>query len=299
MSVFTIRNKYLDVYDPFWLCRVLALKAGTVAILLFLCNTFLSAPQSPVLYMLTTLVGVVASEVLPSTSRWNKFSNFLSIIILLSMGSIFFGLLSYFKVSLFLFLMVFTYIVLRFMVKSTSTATLPILILTWGLIQLEGGSATNFTAVANNLLYYFEFGLMGVITIAFFPDFTTHIFKSAFIRVLESNARHVGDPNYRNNNLAVLAALYIMRTKLGQLPETYKNLYESIVTFQAEYMRPHHLTPDEQTQAKHILSELAQAVSIKKKFSDQLNSLQAESGPELPVRSMLRRLIVSYDQCLA
>jgi len=299
MSVFTIRNKYLDVYDPFWLCRVLALKAGTVAILLFLCNTFLSAPQSPVLYMLTTLVGVIASEVLPSKSRWNKFSNFLSVIVLLSMGSIFFGLLSYFKISLFLFLMVFTYIVLRFMVKSTATATLPILILTWGLIQLEGDGATNFTAVANNLLYYFEFGLMGIITIAFFPDFTQHIFKSAFIRVLESNARHVGDPNYRNSNPVVLAALYIMRTKLGQLPETYKNLYESIVMFQAEYMRPHHLTPDEQTQAKHILNELAQAVSNQSQFLDRQNLLQAESEPEFPVRSALHRLINSYNQCLA
>jgi hypothetical protein len=299
MSVFTIRNKFLDVYDPFWLCRVLALKAGTVVILLFLCNTFLSVPQSPTLYMMTTLFGVLFSELLPSTSRWSKFGIYLSVIILMSMGSIFYGLLSYFKISLFLFLMVFTYIVLRFMVKSAAAAPLPILILTWGLIQLEGGGATNFTAVANNLLYYFEFGLMGIITIAFFPDFTQHIFKSAFIRVLESNARHVGDPNYRNSNPVVLAALYIMRTKLGQLPETYKNLYESIVMFQAEYMRPHHLTPDEQTQAKHILNELAQAVSNQSQFLDRQNLLQAESEPEFPVRSALHRLINSYNQCLA
>ena len=215
------------------------------------------------------------------------------------MGSIFYGLLSYFKISLFLFLMVFTYTVLRFTVKSTAAAPLPILVLTWGLLQLEGGGATNFTAVANNLLYYFEFGLMGVITIAFFPDFTPHVFKSAFIRVLESNARHVGDPNYRSSNPGVLAALYIMRTKLGQLPETYKNLYESIVTFQAEYMRPHHLTPDEQTQAKYILNELVQAVSNMSRFSDWQNPVQAESEPEFPMRSALRRLIKSYNQCLA
>ena len=299
MSVFTIRNKFLDIYDPFWLCRVLALKSGTVVILLFLCNTFLSVPQSPALYMMTTLVGVSVSELTPSTSRWNKFGTFLSVIILLSMGSIFYGLLSYFKISLFLFLMVFTYTVLRFTVKSTAAAPLPILVLTWGLLQLEGGGATNFTAVANNLLYYFEFGLMGVITIAFFPDFTPHVFKSAFIRLLESNARHVGDPNYRSSNPGVLAALYIMRTKLGQLPETYKNLYESIVTFQAEYMRPHHLTPDEQTQAKYILNELVQAVSNMSRFSDWQNPVQAESEPEFPMRSALRRLIKSYNQCLA
>jgi hypothetical protein len=299
MSVFTIRNKFLDVYDPFWLCRVLALKAGVVAILLFLCNAFLSAPPSPVMFMLTTLVGVVGSEVLPSTSRWSMFGNYMSILLLLSLGGVFFGLFSYFTLALFLFIMIFTYVVLRFMVKSVSSAALPVLILTWGVMQLEGGAATNFNAVANNLLYFFEFGMMGAITIAFFPDLTSHIFKSAFIRVLESNARHVGDPNYRNSNPTVLGALYMMRTKLTRLPAAYKDLYESIVAFQAEYMRPHQLTPAQQAQAKRILNELAQAVSNQRRFADQQLGLQAAAEPELPVRSALHRLISSYDQCQA
>lgn len=299
MSVFTIKNQFLDAYDPFWICRVLALKAGTATILLFLCNVFLKAPGSPVLYMLTTLVGVVASEVLPAESKAKKLGIFWVIIILLSMGGVFFGLLSYFKIALFLFVATFIYLVLRFMVKSPSSAALPMVILTWGIIQLEGGGATNFTAVANNLLYYFEFALMGMITIAFSPDFTPTIVKSAFIRILESNVRNIGNRRYRNSNPSVLAALFIIRSKLPLLPAPYKALYESIVQFQNDFMRAHHLSPEEQGFAKEVLNELANAVSHKVQFTDRQDQLQQAMTNNPQAFSGLRRLIDRYDQCLA
>ncbi len=34
MSVYSVSNKFLDAYDPFWICRLLSLKVGAAAILL-------------------------------------------------------------------------------------------------------------------------------------------------------------------------------------------------------------------------------------------------------------------------
>jgi len=299
MSVFSIKNRFLDGLDPFWLCRTLALKAGVTAILLFLCNAFLSSSASPVVFMLTTTVAVVISEVLPSKSRWQKFGNFFAVVILLSFGGIFFGLLSYLKITLFLFVMCFTYVVLRFMVKNAASAALSVLVLCWGYMQLEGGAATNFTTVGDNLLYYFEFSLMGAITIALFPDLTPNIFKSAFIRILESDHRNIGNHSYRNSQPAVLTALGVIRSKLPMLPESYAALYESIVVFQADFMRSHHLTEQQAEQAKAVLSELAQAVSNKTRFADPQNYLQQASEQQLPGCDKLRHLIDTYDQCVA
>jgi hypothetical protein len=297
MSVLRIRTPFLDATDPFWICRVLALKGGAVTILLFLCNAFLNSPQAPVSFMLTTLVAVLASEVIPSESKWGKLTNFLSIIVLLSTAGMFFGLLSYFRLALFLFAVSFTYVALRFLIKGASSAGLPVIILLWGFMQLEGGAATNLTAVAGNLLYYFEFAFMGVITIALFPDFTPSIFKSAFLRILESNLRNVGNPNYRNSQPAVLTALHTMQSTLPRLPDSYKGLYESIVAFQAEFMRPHHLTEPQREQAMTILQELAEAVGGNRRFADRRNQLQQATEHNLPGSSDLRRLIESYDQC--
>ena len=299
MSVFKISYPLLDQYDPFWVCRVLALKAGTATILLFLCNTFLKSPQGPVVYMLTTLIATLATELIPADSRWKKFGIFWTIIILLSTAGTLVGLLSYFKLALFIFVVIFCYSLLHFMVKSAASASLPILMIVWGILQLEGGAATDFTSVVNHWLYFYEFGLMGLITVLLFPDFSSNIAKSAFIRILESNARNIGNPKYKNSDPSVLAALYMIRTKLPVLPQPYKTLYESIVQFQAEFMRPHHLTAQEQDQARTLVTELAQAVSTNTRFTDRQAQLAQAIRNNPAVFGGLKGLIDKYDQCLA
>ena len=299
MSVFGISNPFLDRFDPFWVCRVLALKAGSATILLFLCNTFLKSPQVPVVYMLTTLIATLSCEILPADSRWKKLGVFWAILILLAMSGVFFGLLSYFKISLFLFVTIFSYLVLRYMVKSPASAALPIMIVIWGCLQLAGGAATDFTSVANHLLYYFEFGLMGAITVLLFPDFTSHIVKSAFLRVLESNARNIGNRHYKNSDPTVLAALFMIRSKLPSLPDSYKELYESLIEFQSEFMRPHELTVTEQEQARAALTELARAVRGNHKFSGRRELLEPTTPRNAQAFGRLEGLIDKYDQCLA
>ncbi|MCD8503697.1 MAG: hypothetical protein LRY53_00815 [Burkholderiaceae bacterium] len=299
MSVFRISYPFLDQFDPFWVCRALALKAGTATILLFLCNAFLKSPQVPVVYMLTTLIATIATELIPADTRWRKFGIFWTIMVLLSTAGTMFGLLSYFKLALFLFVVVFSYGLLHFMVKSAASASLPILMIVWGVLQLAGGAATDLTSVANHLLYFYEFGLMGLITVLLFPDFSPNIAKSAFIRILESNARNIGNPTYKNSDPGVLGALYMIRSKVPVLPKSYTTLYESIVQFQAEFMRPHGLTAQEQNQARALIAELAQAVSTNTRFVDRGTQLRQAMTNNPVAFGGLKGLIDKYDQCLA
>lgn len=74
----------------------------------------------------------------------------------------------YFRLASFLFLVCFTYLSLRLMVSNVKMAALPALMIVYGVISM-GGSTTDFNAVANDYLYYFAFGMAGVITILFFP----------------------------------------------------------------------------------------------------------------------------------
>lgn len=299
MSVFTINNKFLDPYDPFWICRILALKMGTVAILMFLCNAFLKSPQSPVGYMLAMLVGTASSELLPVNSRLKKLGIFATIILVLSTTAALFSLFSYLKLGLFLLVIAFTYLVLRMMATNTKAAALPVFMIVWGIMQLGGGAATDLTGVLNNYLYYFEFALMGIITIIFFPDFTPNIFKSALIRILESDVQNIGNAHYKNSQPNVLAALYMIRTKLPLLPDSYQLLYESIVQFQNEFMRPNQTSLEDQRLVKSILLDVIHAISHKTNFIDTSSDLAKLKDLNPHVYTVLSRLIVGYAQCQA
>ncbi len=299
MSVFTINNKFLDAYDPFWICRILALKMGTVAILLFLCNAFLKAPQSPVSYMLAIIVGTAASELSPVHSRLKKVGIFLGIVLVLATTGALFSLFSYFKLGLFLVVISFTYLVLRFMAINTKVAALPVFMIVWGIMQLGGGAATDLIGVLNDYLYYFEFGLMGVITIIFFPDFTPNIFKSALIRILESDLRNIGNKHYKNSNPNVLAALYMIRAKLPVLPDSYGLLYAAIIQFQNEFMKPNQTSLEDQRLAKSIVIELIEAINHRTNFTDTNGHLTQLKELNQHIYTVLAQLIEGYQSCQA
>ncbi len=304
MSVFTISNRFLDPYDPFWICRTLALKMGTVAILLFLCNAFLMAPSSPVPFILTTIVGTAASEMLPTHSKLKKLGTLFSVVFILAIPSMLFGLFSYFKLSLFLLVISFTYFALRFMAINPKTAAIPVMMITWGLMQLAGGAGTNLNAVGNNYFYFVEFALVGAITVLFFPNFAPNIFKSAFIRVLENDAKRIGTKDFKNSEAIVLGSMSMMRSKLPLLPETYQVLYESIIKFQHECtkFRCSKLNPsseEEQRLVSSLIKSLILAVSHNKEFSDMDDQLSQLQVSNQALHEALHRMIEGYDQCLA
>ena len=299
MSVYRIKNQFLDVYDPFWVCRILSLKIGTVIILLCLCNAFLKSPQAPMVYMLTVLICTAATEALALDSRIKKLTTFFLIIFLLSTTGMLFGLFSYFRIGLFVFFMLFSYLALRFMATNPKAAVVPSLMILWGVIQLEGGAPTNLNAIANSYLFYVEFGLMGVITILFFPDFTPNIFKSAMIRILEADIKGIGDKSFKNSQASVLTALYVIHSKLPLLPPQYAALYQTIVEFQHDFVRSPELTPEAELIAKSMLSELIEAINHEKTFSlNHEYSTKIKALNSSAYRS-ISNLVDGYNLCKA
>jgi len=296
MSVYSVSNNYLDAYDPFWTCRLLSLKLGTVAILLFLCNAFLLAPQVPMLFILTTVVATLASEVIPAQNRLKKIANFVFILFLLATTTMVFGMFSYFRFGLFFIVMAFSYLALRFMAANPKLAAVPTIMIVWGVINTNGG-ATNFNAVANNYLYFFEFGLMGAITVLCFPDFTPKIFDSAFLRILGADIENIGNLHYKNSDPRVLSALFMMHSKLSVLPEPYTRLYDAIIAFQNGFMQPRTLSPEDRLLAKSALSELMLAVNDNIPFSLETDNVAKLRANNPDVYGMLADLVGGYNPC--
>ena len=299
MSVYRIKNQFLDIYDPFWVCRVLSLKIGTLTILLCLCNAFLKSPQTPMVYMLTVVICTAATEALALNSRIKKLVTFFLLIFILSTSGMLFGLFSYFRVGLFIFFMLFSYLVLRFMATNPKAAVVPSLMILWGVLQLEGGAPTNLNAIANSYLYYVEFGLMGVITVLFFPDFTPNIFKSAMIRILEADIKGIGDKNFKNSQASVLSALYVIHSKLPLLPTKYDALYQTIIQFQHDFVQSPELTKEAQSIAKSMLSELIEAINHEKTLSlNSEHSTKIKALNSSAYRS-ISNLVDGYNLCKA
>lgn len=298
MSVYSVSNKFLDPYDPFWVCRLLALKTGAVAILLLLCNAFLMAPQSPMVYMMITLICTLASEVIPAPTKTKKLVNFVTLLFWFATTIIIFGLFSYFRFGLFAVVVAFTYLSLRFMAVNTKAAVIPTMMIMWGVMSL-GGGATDFTAAANSYLYFFEFGLMGVITVLFFPDFTPNVFKSAFIRLLETDVANIDNVDFKNSDPRVLSAVSVFRAKLPMLPGNYGALYDAILRFQHDFLRLHELSAEEQLLSKSALSELIIAVDNNVAFSLAAHNPEKIKELNPAVFSMFSNLVEGYNQCLA
>lgn len=297
--MYKIRNRFLDAYDPYWICRILSLKIGTVTILLCLCNAFLKAPQGPMAYMLTVIICTAATEALPLGSKSKKLAAYFLLTLLLSTSGMLFGLFSYLRVGLFLFIMIFTYLVMRFMAKNPKAAVVPSLMIIWGVMQMEGGGSTDLNAVANSYLYYAEFGMMGVITILFFPDFTPNIFKSALIRILESDMKGLGDKNFKNSHPAILSALFVLHSKLPLLPPKYEAFYQSLVQFQHDFVQSPSLTLEEQAATKAVLSELIAAIDRDATFSLASECAQAIQKINLSAYQSISSLVDGYNLCKA
>jgi hypothetical protein len=298
MSVYSVSNKYLDAYDPFWICRLLSLKIGTVAILLFLFNAFLLQPQSPTMYMMVTIISALAAELIPAPTKFKSIATYIGVDFLLASTIIIFGMFSYFRLTFFLVLIVFSYLALRLMVSSPKVAALPTMMVMYGVMS-SGGGATDFNAVANDYLYYFSFGLTGIITILFFPDFGPNVFKSAFIRILESDVANLGNKGYKNSNPLVLTALTIMHSKLPFLPECYTRLYESIIEFQNAFMRHLGLNAEAQLLAKSVLSELSVSVANSVPYVLDGDNVQRLKACSDVAYRMFADLVGGYNQCRA
>ena len=299
MSVYKISIKWLDAYDPFWTCRILSLKIGTLTILLCLCNAFLKAPQVPMLYMLTTVIGTVASEALPLRSIRQKLLVLFGVTLLLSTTGMLFSLFSYFKAGLFVLIMAFTFFAYRFFMTNPKAAVVPSLMILWAVLQLGGGAPTDLNAVANSYLFYFEFALMGAITIIFFPDFTPNVFKSGLIRILERDIKSLGETSFRNSDPLVLSALHILHSKLPFLPSSYTALYEAIIHFQNAFVKSPTLSDADKTLTQSVLSDFIQAINDEKAFELTADLSTKLMDMNAGAHGAFLQLVRGYNPCKA
>ena len=299
MSVYKISIRWLDAYDPFWTCRILSLKVGTLTILLCLCNAFLKAPQVPMLYMLTTIIGTVASEALPLRSTRQKLLVLFGVMLLLSTTGMLFSLFSYFKAGLFVLIMAFTYFAFRFFMTNPKAAVVPSLMILWAVLQLGGGAPTDLNAVANSYLFYFEFALMGAITIVFFPDFTPNVFKSGLIRMMERDIKSLGETSFKNSDPLVLSALHILHSKLPFLPAAYTALYESVIHFQNAFVRSPALSDADKALTKLVLSEFIQAIKDEKAFTLTTDLSTKLKNMNAGAYEAILQLAEGYNPCKA
>lgn len=299
MSVYSIKNNYLDKVDPFWTCRLLSLKVGCTAILLFICNGFLKSPFSASTFMMTALAGVLATELLPVQNRLKQVLLYFGIITALSMTDMLFGLFSYFRFGLFLFILVYSYLVLVVLAKNVKSATVPTVFILWGIMQLEGGAPTDLVAVENSLLYFYEYALCGAIVVYFFPNFKINVFMSAFIRLLEEDIKNVDNRNFKNSDKFILTALSTLYSKLPFCPDSYKELYRAIIYFQNDFLKNHNSTKEERLYAISVASELIESINEEKKYSlDSFNLLKIKET-NTHIYTTLKALIEGYNQCRA
>lgn len=184
------------------------------------------------------------------------------------------------------------------MAVNAKAAVLPSLMIMWGILQLEG-STTNLTEILNNYLYYAEFGLMGVITILFFPDFTLNIVKSAFIRILEADIASLKHAKLHSNDTAFLSALNIIRAKLPFLSEDYHDLYQNIIVFQHTFIKATGLNSQDQTLTMSVLSELIEAINKNQMYVMNSESLCLLEKQNIGAYTGLKKLIESYNACKA
>lgn len=260
MSVCSIKNKFLAKFDPYWICRLLGIKAASGAIALCLWNAFFFSPSSPGMYFMTAMIGIIATEALPAYTKKQQLIIFWKLEMIIAATIIIFGFISYFNLMALIGVTTLTYLYFRVLASNTQTAMVPAILVMFGMVGLESGN-TDLNAAANSLLFYIEFGLIGSVIILFFPNFRDKTFKSAFLRLLENDLGLLTQADFSNNNQAILSDLSFMKAQLPYLHQAYSNLYENIISYQISLSKQNRLPPESSAQLIMALENLSTAVS--------------------------------------
>lgn len=231
MFVYSIKNEFFTKYDPYWICRLLAFKASSAAIVLCLWNAFFFAPDSPGLYFMSTMIGVIATEMLPAYTKKQQLIVFWKLVMMVSITIILFGFFSYFNFIQLIGVTVLTYVYFRVLAKDAQTAVVPAILIMFGIVGTQSGN-TDFNTAINSMLFYIEFGLVGSLAVLLFPNFRDKTFKSAFLRLLEHDIASLKKENFTNNNQGVLSDLSFMKAQLPRLNPSFADLYSSVISCQ-------------------------------------------------------------------
>lgn len=263
MFVYSIKYKFLAKYDPYWICRLLALRASSVAVVLCLWNAFFFSPNSPGLYFMTIMMGVVATEILPAYNKKQQFFLYWKLIMMIAISTIIFGFISYFHLLALLGVTALTYLYFRVLATNTQTAMVPAIMVMFGIIGIEDAN-TDLDAAVNSLLFYIEFGLVGSVALFLFPNFRDKTFKSAFLQLLQKDSAAIGKADFSNDNQDILSDLAFMKSQLPYLEQAYTDFYAEVVLYQMALAKQNVDFLAASSPFALMLTELSAAVSAEK-----------------------------------
>lgn len=295
MSVYSIKNKFLAKFDPYWICRLLGIKAASGAIALCLWNAFFFSPSSPGMYFMTAMIGIIATEALPAYTKKQQLIIFWKLEMIIAATIIIFGFISYFNLMALIGVTTLTYLYFRVLASNTQTAMVPAILVMFGMIGLESGN-TDLNAAANSLLFYIEFGLIGSVIILFFPNFRDKTFKSAFLRLLENDLELITKGNFSNNNQAILSHLSFMKSQLPYLKQAYSDLYENIISYQISLSKQNELLLELSAPQIFALENLSTAVKDEHLFDKKKLQAQIDIKTDSKALHFISNLIDGWNQ---
>ncbi|RAZ47958.1 hypothetical protein DP175_07165 [Polynucleobacter paneuropaeus] len=235
MFVYAVSSPLFDRADPYWVCRLSALKVAYVGVVLFIVNAFFKSPTVPVLEMLVTAVAVAATELPPMNSRKKKILGYIGIVMLCVTTNSIFGLVSYFKWGLLIGVGVWALILYRLIAKDGLTANVVGILILIGIVSLEGDVATDLNGVINHALFYFEYAAAGLLALLLFPNLHDRVIKSAALRLIEADRQFIrGESNLIEFDDQTITSLLTLENQAAQVEPAIYGLMSFLKSLQIQ-----------------------------------------------------------------
>ena len=235
MFVYAVSSPLFDRADPYWVCRLSALKVAYVGVVLFIVNAFFKSPTVPVLEMLVTAVAVAATELPPMNSRKKKILGYMGIVILCVTTNSIFGMVSYFKWGLLIGVGVWALILYRLIAKDGLTANVVGILILIGIVSLEGDVATDLNGVINHALFYFEYAAAGLLALLLFPNLHDRVIKSAALRLIEADRQFIrGESNLIEFDDQTITSLLTLENQAAQVEPAIYGLMSFLKSLQIQ-----------------------------------------------------------------
>jgi hypothetical protein len=254
MFVYAVSSPLFDRADPYWVCRLSALKVAYVGVILFIVNAFFKSPTFPVLEMLVTTAAVAVTELPSINSHKKKILAFIGVVVLCITTNSIFGLVSFFKWGLLIGVGLWTFILYHFIAKDRATANLVGVLILIGIVTLEGDVATDLNGVINHALFYFEYAAVGLVSLLLFPNLHDRVIKSAVLRLLEIDRNWIkGQSNLNEFDAQTLKSLLVIENQANQVQPSFYALMPILKALQLEIRGNSAL---KQSQAKALLDSI-------------------------------------------
>jgi hypothetical protein len=301
MFVYAVSSPLFDRADPYWVCRLSALKVAYVGVILFIVNAFFKSPTFPVLEMLVTTAAVAVTELPSINSHKKKILAFIGVVVLCITTNSIFGLVSFFKWGLLIGVGLWTFILYHFIAKDRATANLVGVLILIGIVSLEGDVATDLNGVINHALFYFEYAAVGLVSLLLFPNLHDRVIKSAVLRLLEIDRNWIkGQSNLNEFDAQTLKSLLAIENQANQVQPSFYALMPILKALQLEIRGNSAL---KQSQAKALLESIDVIYSaIRSSQPIHISSciLNSESLQDSKLIAVLNELSEHWNsQCLA